>query len=123
MSFLVLLPVGGSRVQYVLSCENPKDQWLYLIRWLNEKSIAICSQSDYSNPNDLKPRQTYCVAKEGEVQGAYLLFQVLQTPDWESAEPAPNFTADVGSLVWVLVGKDSPEREKIISPDLMLPTI
>lgn len=114
-SFLVLLPVGGSRVQYVLSCENPKDQWLYLIRWLNEKNISMASQEEYANPDSLRPRQVYCVVKGDD---SYTVFQCLTTPDWESETPAPNFVSDVGSLAWVAMWGEVREteltREKII---------
>ena len=113
---LVLLPIDGSRVQFVLSCENPKDQWICLFRYLTEKNIAFCSQEDYMNPNTLQPQQIYCVVKDGILDGAYTLFQCLPTPDWESTEEkAPNFTSVVGSLAWVIMAKDDdkPDEEPI----------
>lgn len=112
-SILVLLPVDGSSVQFVLSCEDPKDQWIYLFRFLTEKNIAYCSQEEYMNPDSLRPQQIYCVVKNGTLEGAYTLFQCLPTPDWESKEEkAPNFTSVIGSLAWVMMGKD-----EILPPD------
>jgi hypothetical protein len=106
-SILVLLPIDGSRIQFVLSCENPKDQWIYLSRYLTDKNIAFCSQEEYLNPNTLQPQQIYCVVKDGNLYGAYTLFQCLPTPDWESKEEkAPNFTSVIGSLVWIMTVKD-----------------
>lgn len=117
-SILVLLPVDGSRVQFVLSCEDPKDQWIYLFRFLTEKNIAYCSQEEYMNPDSLKPQQIYCVVKNGTLEGAYTLFQCLPTPDWESKEEkAPNFTSVIGSLAWVMVAKDekyNPKQESVL---------
>lgn len=110
-SILILLPVSGARVQYVLTCENQGEQWLMLADWLTKKSIGFALQSEYENPDSLKANQLYCVVKEGMVEGAYLLFNVLSTPDWESKEtPAPNFTSIVGNLAWVNIDKDSPAR-------------
>jgi hypothetical protein len=106
-SILVLLPVDGSRVQFVLSCPDPKDQWIYLFRFLTDKNIAFCSQDEYMSPDLLNAKQIYCVVKNGIVEGAYTLFQCLPTPDWESKEEiAPNFTSVIGSLAWVIMGKD-----------------
>jgi hypothetical protein len=124
-SILVLLPVNGSRVQYVLSCDDPKSQWIYLFRWLTEKSIAFCSQEEYQNPNGLKANQLYCVVKNGTVEDAYLLFQCLPTPDWESKEiKAPNFTSDMGNLAWVLMNEDKmtdeTDKEKIFNENLIV---
>jgi hypothetical protein len=120
-SILVLLPVDGSRVQFVLSCPNPKDQWIYLFRFLTNKNIAFCSQEEYMNPDSLKPQQIYCVVKNGTVEGAYTLFQCLPTPDWESKEEiAPNFTSVIGSLAWVMMaGDDKPDNAPLSVP---LPT-
>jgi hypothetical protein len=106
-SILVLLPVDGSSVQFVLSCEDPKDQWIYLFRFLTEKNIAYCSQEEYMNPDLLRPQQICCVVKNGTLESAYTLFQCLPTPDWESKEEkAPNFTSVIGSLAWVMMAKD-----------------
>ena len=112
-SILVLLPVDGSSIQFVLSCEDPKDQWICLFRFLTEKNIAYCSQEEYLNPDSLRPQQIYCVVKNGTLEGAYTLFQCLPTPDWESKEEkAPNFTSVIGSLAWVMMAKD-----EILPPD------
>ena len=117
-SILVLLPVDGSRVQFVLSCENPKDQWIYLFRFLTDKNIAFCSQEEYMNPDSLKPQQIYCVVKNGTLEGAYTLFQCLPTPDWESKEEkAPNFTSVIGSLAWVMMAKDDKDNKSDDKPD------
>jgi hypothetical protein len=120
-SILVLLPVDGSSVQFVLSCPDPKDQWIYLFRFLTNKNIAFCSQEEYMNPDTLNPQQIYCVVKNGTVEGAYTLFQCLPTPDWESKEEiAPNFTSVIGSLAWVMMGKDDiPDNAPLSVP---LPT-
>jgi hypothetical protein len=106
-SILVLLAVDGSKIQYILACENPKDQYICLIRFLTDAKISLCSQEDYMNPNTLQPQQIYCVVKDGNLENAYTLFQCLPTPDWESKEEkAPNFTSVVGSLAWVMMAKD-----------------
>ena len=106
-SILVLLPVDGSRVQFVLGCEDPKDQWICLSKFLTDNNIAFCSQEEYMNPNSLRPQQIYCVLKNGTLEGAYTLFQCLPTPDWDSKEEkAPNFTSVIGSLAWVMMAKD-----------------
>jgi len=110
-SILVLLPVDGSRVQFVLSCENPKDQWIYLFRFLTKKNIAFCSQEEYMNPDSLNAQQIYCVVKGGNIEDAYTLFQCLPTPDWESKEEiAPNFTSVIGSLAWVIMANEKCDK-------------
>jgi hypothetical protein len=115
-SILVLLPVSGTRVQYVLTCENQAEQWLYLANWLTKKGIGFALQSEYENPNSLKANQLYCVVKEGTVEGAYLLFNVLPTPDWESKEElAPNFTTLAGNLAWVLLSDKVDDKERNIA--------
>lgn len=102
-SILVMLPVAGPRVQYILSCPVA-EQWLYLARWLTLKSIGFCTTDEHQNPDSLRANQLYCVVKGGDVRDAYLVFQVLQTPDWDDKErPAPQFTYDVGSLAYVLI--------------------
>lgn len=117
-SILVLLPIDGSRVQFVLNCEDPKDQWICLFRFLTDKNIAFCSQDEYMNPDSLKPQQIYCVVKNGTLEGAYTLFQCLPTPDWESKEEiAPNFTSVIGSLAWVMMAKDDKDDKDNKSDD------
>jgi hypothetical protein len=120
MSILLLLPVAGSRVQFVLSCPRVDEQWLYLARWLTLKSIAFCSSEEYKNPDNLKAQQLYCVIKSETVMDSYLVFQVLKTPDWEQETPAPQFTADVGSLAYVLVEeqKDKDKDPKLSDRDI-----
>lgn len=98
MSILLLLPVGNQTPQYVLSCPI-REQWVFLLRWLNEQKIAICSRDDAQNPDNLRPCQLYCVASDK----GYEIFQVLPTPDWQSAMPCPNFTATTAVLSWVEV--------------------
>jgi len=116
-SILVLLPTNGTRVQYVLTCENQAEQWLYLAEWLTKKSIAFAKQGEYENPDSLKANQLYCVVN-GTIEGAYLLFSVLPTPSWESKEePAPNFVSVVGNLAWVFIEKDG-DKEKAKEIDI-----
>ena len=111
-SILVLLPIEGPRVQYVLTCQNQDEQWLCLADWLTKKSIGFALQSEYENPDSLRANQLYCVVKQGTVEGAYLLFTVLPTPDWDSKEtPAPNFTSTIGNLAWVNIDTSIPAQE------------
>lgn len=133
-SILILLPLEGRRLQYVLTCPV-EERWLYLLRWLTEKNIGMCTQEEYQNPDLLKAQSLYCVisgskASQGEVEDSYLLFQVLQLSDWEGEKPIPQYTAIVGNLAWMLItdkvgdGKDkdgetpSPEAEP--SKDILL---
>lgn len=100
---LVLLPLNEPRVNFVLSCPNVDEQWIYLIRWLTNKNIALCSREQYENPDSLKPNNIYC-AKGDSVAESFLLFQVNVTSDWQDKEtPAPQFTSDIGFLAWTYI--------------------
>jgi len=106
MSILVLLPVDTQRVQYILSCKDPQEQWIVLLRWLTEKNITFCSRNEYENPNKLKARNIYCM--RSVIDERFILFQVNVTDDWEDKEtPPPQFVAEIGYLAWVIVGGDS----------------
>jgi hypothetical protein len=117
-SILVLLPVDGSQIQFIIGCEDPKDQYICLIRFLTDAKISLCSQEEYLNPNSLQAQQIYCVVKDGNLENAYTLFQCLPTPDWDSKEEkAPNFTSVIGSLAWVMVAKEQkcdPKQESVL---------
>ena len=107
-SVLVLLPVNEPRVEYVLSCENAIDKWIYLARWLTLKNIAICGREQYENPDSIKPNNLYCVKSEN-VAESFRLFQVLVTSDWEDKEnPAPQFVSDIGWLAWTYITDIKP---------------
>lgn len=118
MSVLILLPVEGRRLQYVLTCESLEERWLYLLRFLTEKNIGMCSFDEYQNPDLLKPQSMYCVIAKGdggELEDSYLLFQVLQLTDWQGEPPTPQYTRIVGNLAWLLLGKgDSPPAKEIL---------
>lgn len=114
MSVLILLPVEGKRLQYVLTCESVEERWLYLLRFLTEKNIGMCTQDEYQNPDLLKPQAMYCVISKGELEDSYLLFQVLQLTDWQGEPPTPQYTTIVGNLAWLLLGKDVSHSEKEI---------
>jgi hypothetical protein len=114
MSILILLPLEGRKLQYVLTCDAIEDRWLYLLRFLTLKNIGMCSQEEYQNPDLLKPQSIYCVISKGDgvsqVEDSYLLFQTLKLDDWEGEPPTPQYTAIVGNLAWVLV-KDGLPKE------------
>jgi len=118
-SILILLPLEGRRLQYVLTCESLEERWVYLLRWLTLKNIGMCTQEEYQNPQELKQQSIYCVISKGDgvsqVEDSYLLFQVLQLSDWSGEPPVPQYVAIVGNLGWVLIGKDgkdsSPSEE------------
>jgi hypothetical protein len=118
-SILILLPVDGRRLQHILTCESLEERWLYLLRWLTEKNIGMCTQDEYQNPQQLKPQSVYCVISKGEVEDSYLLFQVLQLSDWQGEPPTPQYTAIVGNLAWMLVGQQTEDfcRGKDRSPE------
>ena len=112
-SILILLPVEGRRLQYMLTCESVEERWLYLLRFLTEKNIGMCTQDEYQNPDLLKSQSMYCVISKGELEDSYLLFQVLQLQDWEGSPPTPQYTTIVGNLAWLLLGKgDSHSEDK-----------
>ena len=114
MSMLILLPVDTQRVQYILSCKDPQEQWIVLLRWLTEKNITFCSRNEYENPNKLKARNIYCM--RSTIDETFILFQVNVIDDWEDKEmPAPQFVSDVGYLSWVVVSSEpSKELEEIV---------
>jgi hypothetical protein len=118
MSILILLPVEGRRLQYVLTCQSLEERWLYLLRFLTEKNIGMCTQDEYQNPQELKPQSIYCVISKGEVEDSYLLFQVLQLQDWEGEKPIPQYTTVVGNLAWLLTEVKLPigESEESLPP-------
>ena len=113
-SILILLPVEGRRLQYMLTCESVEERWLYLLRFLTEKNIGMCTQDEYQNPDLLKSQSMYCVISKGELEDSYLLFQVLQLTDWEGEKPIPQYTTIIGNLAWLLLGKDVSHSEKEI---------
>lgn len=99
-SILVLLPLNEPRVNFVLSCPTVGERWIYLVNWLTERNISICSPEQHGTPNNLNPNNVYCVSG-GSVADSFLLFQVNVTADWNDPNtPAPKFTADIGFLVW-----------------------
>jgi hypothetical protein len=115
---LVLLSINEPRVEYVLSCEQVSDQWIYLARWLALKNIAVCTREEYETPDLLKPNNLYCV-KGDSVAESFRLFQVLVTSDWEDKEnPAPQFVGNIGWLAWTYitdikpVARDNEDPEK-----------
>ena len=110
-SILILLPVDGRRLQYVLTCESLEERWLYLLRWLTERNVGLAKQDEYENPQQLNPQSIYCVISKSEVEDSYLLFQVLQLSDWSGEPPTPQYTTIVGNLAWLLTGKDRSSRE------------
>lgn len=112
-SILILLPVEGRRLQYLLTCESVEERWLYLLRWLTEKNIGMCTQDEFQNPDSLKPQSMYCVISKGELEDSYLLFQVLQLQDWEGEKPIPQYTTIVGNLAWLLIGKGDSLSDKV----------
>ena len=112
-SILILLPVEGRRLEYLLTCESVKERWLYLLRWLTEKNIGMASQDEFQNPESLKPQSMYCVISKGELEDSYLLFQVLQLTDWDGSPPTPQYTTVIGNLAWLLIGKDSSPSDKV----------
>jgi hypothetical protein len=116
MSILILLPLEGRRLQYILTCESVEERWLYLLRFLTEKNIGMCTQDEYQNPDSLKPQSMYCVISKGELEDSYLLFQVLQLQDWTGEKPIPLYTTIVGNLAWLLLGKYKDSRE-VFPPD------
>jgi len=105
-SILILLPLEGRRLQYVLGCPT-EERWLYLLRWLTEKNIGLATQDEYQNCQELKPQSLYCVISKGDgvsqVEDSYLLFQVLQLDDWQGDPPTPQYTTIVGNLAWMLI--------------------
>jgi hypothetical protein len=107
MSILILLPLEGRRLQYVLTCPVDEERFLYLLRWLTEKNIGMATQDEYQNCQVLKPKSIYCVISKGDgvsqVEDSYLLFQVLQLSDWEGEPPIPQYTTIVGNLAWMLI--------------------
>lgn len=119
-SILILLPVEGRRLQYMLTCESVEERWLYLLRFLTEKNIGMCTQDEYQNPDLLKSQSMYCVISKGELEDSYLLFQVLQLTDWEGEKPIPQYTTIIGNLAWLLLGRsggpdpDSPSEKEIL---------
>lgn len=99
-SVLVLLPLNEPRVNFVLSCPTVGERWIYLVNWLTERNISLCSREQHGSPNDLNPNNVYCVTG-GSVADSFLLFQVNITADWNDPNtPAPKFTSDIGFLVW-----------------------
>ena len=111
-SVLILLPVEGRRLEYLLTCESVKERWLYLLRWLTEKNIGMASQDEFQNCDSLKPQAMYCVISKGELEDSYLLFQVLQLTDWEGGPPIPQYTTVIGNLAWLLLGKSDSHSDK-----------
>ena len=94
---------SNSPLVYVLTVDSqiPQDMYLALLTWLTTTSIALCSAEEYAAPNQLTANQMYCVA--GDEADSHLVFQCLPTPDWGGDPPAPNFTASVAYLQWLLV--------------------
>ena len=111
-SILILLPVEGRRLQYVLTCQSIEERWLYLLRFLTEKNIGMASQDEFQNPQELKPQSMYCVVSKGELEDSYLLFQVLQLQDWDGEKPIPQYTTVVGNLAWLLIGKADGGKDR-----------
>ena len=103
-SVLVMTPAYESTPQYVTQCVDVNLRFVALTQWLTNNGFGLCTRAEYDSPDLLAPNVNYCVISDIVSLSSYLLFQCLPTPDWpEGGDPAPNYTANIGDLRWLVV--------------------